>query len=104
CVGEGGPCLPEDLCELGRVRAREYRLEILPVHVRVGPTRGREVLRGARRGMFGLEIHHEADLVLPLGAVRLHGHAVGAQQVVAHTWRLDQAPMPWGEGPMQVPA
>ena len=105
-IGRGklGPRRPEDLGQLRRVRAAQHRLQILAVHVRVGPPRGGEVAGILARGMLGLEVQHDADLVPALRAIRLHAGAVRAQQVVGHQRGLEQVAMSRRQRAVEVAA
>src|SRR5204863_9998726 len=59
-----GPGLTEDLAQLVRVRAKQERIEILPIHVRLSATRRALILCALRRGVLGLEVHDDSDAVL----------------------------------------
>ena len=88
--GERRPRLAEQLRHRFRILAEEDRIEILPVHVGVGAGGGGEVLVAGRGGDFRLEIDHQSDLLAPAGgAIRLHGAAVRAQEIVRRERRFE---------------
>jgi hypothetical protein len=94
----------EDLAQFGGIAAEEDGIEILPVHVGIGPLRRLTVGGAVRCRILRLEVHDDADAILPLGAVRLHGGAVRAHEVVRRDRRLEQVAVAGREGPVQVAA
>src|SRR4029077_18368581 len=98
------PRTAEDVLELRRVAPQEYRVEVLAVHVRVGSLGGGEIFREARGRMFGLEIHHQADLMSALTAISLERRSMSAQQLVGGDGRLEQVPVAGRQYPVQVAA
>ena len=80
--GEFGPHLAEGFGELGRILSEEDGIEIVPVHVRVGARGGSDVFGLVGRGILGLEIDDESDLVLAARAIVLNGGAVRAEEIV----------------------
>ena len=74
-----------------RVAAEEQRVHVLLVHVDVCARGGRDVLRRIARGILGLEIEHDADLVRPApSSVALDGGGMREKQVVRGDRRLEQ--------------
>ena len=68
-------------------------------------TRSRRVVFGAPgRRIFGLEIHDDADAMLPDRAIRLYPRRMRAQQVVGRDGRFENIAVTGREHPMQVPA
>src|SRR5207244_5937413 len=67
------PGITENLRELVRITAEEYRIEILPVHVRVRASPGVAILGLLGSRIFRLEVYHDPDAMLALDAIRLHG-------------------------------
>ena len=98
------PCVAEDLRELVGVAAQEERVEVVPVHVRVGAAGGREVFGVLGRGVLGLEVQHDPDggprRDRPIG---LDGGPVGAQQIVRDERRLEDAAVAGRERPREIP-
>ncbi len=104
CFGEVRPGVAEDLAHLRRIRPEQHRIEVLPVHVGVGPLGGREVFRRLRCRVLRFEVYHQADLVPACGAVGLHRGAVGAEQVVRRQRGLVPVGVARGEYPVQIAA
>ena len=92
-AGKSGHASPKTSRELGRIVAAEDGIEILPVHVRVGARGGGDVFGLVGRGILGLEIDDESDLVLAARAIVLHGGAVRAQEVVRDDRRFADVAM-----------
>src|SRR5439155_27321623 len=98
------PGTAEDLLELRRVAPQQYRVEVLAVHVRIRPLGGRGILGQARSRMFGLQIHHQTDLMSALSAISLNRRPMSAQQLVAGDGRLEEVAVAGRQGPVQVAA
>ena len=54
--------------------------------------------------MFGLEVHHQADLMSALTAISLDRRPMSAQQLVGGDGRLEQVPVAGRQYPVQVAA
>ena len=81
-AGNFGPHVAEGLGELGGIVAEEDRVEVVAVHVRVGARGGRDVFGPLGRGILGLEIDDESDLVRAARAIVAHRGAVRAEEIV----------------------
>ena len=82
----------------------EHRVEVLPVHVRLGAPGRREIVRCRRCRVLGLDVDHQADLVLADRAVGLHRLAVRAQQVMRGDRRLETVLVARCEGAVKIAA
>src|SRR4029078_12751270 len=61
-LGPLWPGLAEDLAQLFRVVAAENWIEVLSIHLSVGPPHRIQILRRLRRRILGLEVHRYAGL------------------------------------------
>ena len=87
------PRLAENLDHLLGIATEDTRVEVLPVHVGVGPRRGGDVGRIVGSRVLRLDVDHEADLMASLRAISLNRGAVGAQQVMRGDRRLEAVAM-----------
>jgi hypothetical protein len=101
------PRLAEDLAHLVRVRAQTDRIEVLPVHVRVGALRRRLIGARSGRGILRLEIHDDADraaLRPTLAAIGEHRCAMRSHQVVCRDRGLEEIAMARSERAVEIAA
>jgi hypothetical protein len=98
------PRIAKDVAKLVGVRPEQRRIEVLTIHVGVGARRRREVTRVVRRRVFGLEVHHQPDLVLSFRPVCLDAECVSAQQVVRREGRFVEIPVARRKHAKQVAA
>ena len=102
-VGKGWPVVAKNLRHFLGIVTKEYRVEELPVHVRVGAPGRSDVGGMVRGGIFRFEVHDQARLAATFGPNRLHSGAVGPEQVVARQRGFGSALVAGGMDTVQVP-
>ena len=87
-----------------RIGSKEDRIQVLPVHISIGAGGGRDVSGIVGGRMLGLDIDHDADLILPLGTIGLHRGAVGSQQMMRGDRRLEEVAVSRRQRAMEIAA